>query len=58
MESGNKDYVRLQAFGLNTGLGGSVQLRGASGQAWRGFGRVELTDGNRTTHEKIFVISI
>ena len=39
------DDVRLKAFGLNTGLGGSVQLRGGSGQAWRGFGRVELTDG-------------
>jgi translocation and assembly module TamB len=39
------DDVRLKAFGLNTGLGGSVQLRGGSHQAWRGFGRVELTDG-------------
>lgn len=39
------DDVRLKAFGLNTGLGGSMQLRGGSAQAWRGFGRVELTDG-------------
>lgn len=39
------DEVRLSAFGLKTGLSGSVQLRGGTRQAFLGFGRVTLVEG-------------
>ncbi|MDJ0916964.1 MAG: translocation/assembly module TamB domain-containing protein [Woeseiaceae bacterium] len=44
------DEVKLAAFGLDTGLTGSVQLRGGRGRPFQGFGRLELTDGSYSSY--------
>ncbi len=44
------DDVKLAAFGLDTGLTGSVQLRGGRGRPFQGFGRLELTDGSYSSY--------
>ncbi len=44
------EEVRLEGFGLETGLTGSLRLTGGSRRPWLGFGRVSLVDASYSAY--------